>query len=83
MIILVGCRSFLSKSGRNCYIANFQIPLSQNETGLGMKTCEEWLEREVYDTITPDMIGKEVSVVKAQYLGENFARIREIKLLKK
>lgn len=62
--LLIGANSFNSKKGEDCYMLHFVGDTSPFERSHGHKStkkCEQvFVNKEVYDTITDDMFGKEV-----------------------
>ena len=58
-MILVGYRNFKSKEGKDCYTLNLIYPF-RNGSGIGNDIYTQFVDKEVYDMVTPAMVGKKV-----------------------
>lgn len=58
-MILVGYRNFKSKEGKDCYTLNLIYPF-RNGAGIGNDIYTQFVDKEVFDQVTPSMIGKQV-----------------------
>lgn len=60
---LIGLKTFKSKKGQDCYVAVIETPFTDRERSYGSMGCkaeEQFIDKDIYDTLSPADFGKEV-----------------------